>query len=83
MPRVPVAAMQAATLSPFVLSLSNHVVAPTSERATWFDRLTTNGGWVRSWGKIMGQSITLAKALGAPITRRSTAAVPPVAVGWG
>ena len=29
---------------PFDLSLSKAVVAPTAERATWFDRLTTNGG---------------------------------------
>ena len=28
---------------PFVLSLSKDVVAPRSERATWFDKLTTNG----------------------------------------
>ena len=30
--------------SPFVLSLSKDVVAQRSEHASWFDRLTTNGG---------------------------------------
>ncbi len=81
MPGVSVA-VAAAPTPPFVLSLSKDVVAPPAEHATWFDRLTTNGALCGSQ-LFLGQSNTLTHPLGAPITRRSTAAVSPVAVGWG